>query len=97
MSKENRLQPRKRRRLSVSVGDRKAFTCDISPGGFCVETMFTQAPGTDVTGSLELEAGPVPFTGKVAWVFHGDLRAHQRGRMGVRLTGIAGDYYQLFL
>lgn len=97
MGKENRTLQRTRRRIAVTLGNKKAFTWDVSPGGFCIETMYTQKPGTDVTGTLELDAQSLPFTGKIAWSLAGDLRVMQRGRMGVRLTGVPDAYYRLFV
>jgi hypothetical protein len=97
MGAENRKMQRKRKRIRVTIAGSAAFTSDISPGGFCVETMAPQRPGTDVSGELFVAQSPYPFTGKVAWAVAGDLRVHQRGRMGIRLTGISSEYYQLFL
>lgn len=97
MGKENRRAPRTRKRLRVTVGTNLAFTSDISPGGFCVETMSTQKPGTDVAGRIRVRDEELDFTGKIAWTRAGDLRLNQRGRMGIRLTGISSTYFQLFV
>ena len=96
MGESKRLLPRVHRRLGVTMAGNRAFTADISPGGFCIETMTVQRPGSDVTGVLRHADREFSFTGKVAWAVNGDLRALQRGRMGIRFTGIASDYYQLF-
>jgi hypothetical protein len=87
---------RQRKRLRVLIANATAFTIDISPGGFCVELMHVQKPGTDVTGTLSMGEQNFPFTGQVAWARSGDMRLNQRGRMGIRLTGIENSYYQLF-
>lgn len=96
MGKEHRLTPRTRKRLRVTVGSSPAFTSDISPGGFCIETMKTQKPGTDISGKIRVEEQEYEFTGKVAWALAGDLRLNQRGRMGVKLVRISSDYLRLF-
>jgi hypothetical protein len=96
MGKENRLIPRTRKRIRVTVGTSPAFTVDISPGGFCIETMATQRPGTDIAGKIRVDDQEFPFTGKIAWARAGDLRLNQRGRMGVRITGISDGYFKLF-
>ena len=96
MGESKRLLPRVRRRLGVTMAGARAFTADISPGGFCIETMTVQRAGSDVNGVLQLDGREFSFTGKVAWAVAGDLRALQRGRMGIRFTGVASDYYQLF-
>lgn len=97
MGKENRLLQRTRKRYRVTLGNTPAFTSDISPGGLCIETMTPQNPGTDVTGQLFIDRETFDFTGRVCWAITGDLRANQRGRMGVRLTGIPSGYYKLFM
>lgn len=37
-----------------------------------------------------------PFTGKVCWAKAGDPRMSVRGRFGVRFTGIANKFFELF-
>lgn len=96
MGKENRLVPRTRKRLRVTVGLSPAFTSDISPGGFCIETMKTQKPGTGIAGKIRVGELDVEFSGTVAWARAGDLRMNQRGRMGVRLTQVPQEYLSLF-
>jgi hypothetical protein len=96
MPKNQRTLNRQRKRLKVLIGQATAFTIDVSPGGFCVELMRVFPPGSDVEGKLSLGSQDFPFTGKVAWAKAGDLRLNQRGRMGIRLTGIDNAYYTLF-
>ena len=96
MPKTQRTLQRQRKRLRVFIGTATAFTIDVSPGGFCVELMRVYPPGSDVEGKLSLGDRDFSFTGKVAWARAGDMRLNQRGRMGIRLTGIDHSYYTLF-
>ena len=82
--------------MKVLIGQFTAFTVDISAGGFCVELMRIYPPGSDVEGKLTLGDQEFAFTGKVAWAKASDPRLNQRGRMGIRLTGIDNAYYRLF-
>ena len=92
-----RLLPRLRRRLKLSLGGRlPAFTADVSPRGFAVELMHVAKPGTDVHGSISIAGQDFPFTGKVCWAKAGDPRLSVRGRYGVRFTGIANRFFELF-
>ena len=97
MPPNKRSLERVRKRMRVLIANATAFTIDVSPGGFCVELMHVQKPGTDVTGTLSTGEKEFPFTGRVAWARSGDMRLNQRGRMGIRLTGIDASYYQLFM
>ena len=92
-----RLLPRLRRRLKLSLGGKlPAFTADVSPQGFAVEVMHIARPGTDVHGSISIQGQEFPFTGKVCWAKAGDQRMAVRGRFGVRFTGIANKFFELF-
>lgn len=92
-----RLLPRLRRRLKLSLGGKlPAFTADVSPQGFAVEVMHIARPGTDVQGSISIGGQEFPFTGKVCWAKAGDQRISVRGRYGVRFTGIANQFFELF-
>ena len=92
-----RLLPRLRRRLKLSLGGKlPAFTADVSPQGFAVEAMHISKPGTDVHGSISIAGQEFNFTGKVCWAKAGDQRMSVRGRFGVRFTGIANQFFELF-
>ena len=92
-----RLLPRLRRRLKISLGGKlPAFTADVSPQGFAAEAMHVLRPGTEVTGSITLHGQEFGFTGQVCWAKSGDPRLSVRGRFGVRFTGIANAFYELF-
>ena len=92
-----RFVPRQRRRLKVSLGGRlPSFTADVSPGGFACEMMNVPRPGTMVHGSLTFDSQEFPFTGEVSWAQAGDPRLSLRGRVGVRFTGIANDFFVRF-
>lgn len=91
-----RLLPRLRRRLRVWLGDRPAFTSDVSVGGFALEVMTTLLPGTMVHGELAVGERTLPFTGTVSWSKRGEPRLQVRARAGVRFTGIDPDFYTLF-
>lgn len=92
-----RALPRLRRRLRVCFGSTPAFTADVSPGGFAAELMRVPRPGTTVHGKLTLGGRTFAFTGLVRWAKSGDPRLSVRGRVGVRFTGIANEFYTLFL
>jgi hypothetical protein len=92
-----RLLPRLRRRLKLSLGGKlPAFTADVSPQGFAAELMHTLRPGTNVHGAITLDGHEFEFTGQVCWAKAGDPRMSVRGRFGVRFTGIANAFYELF-
>ncbi len=92
-----RLLPRLRRRLKLTLGGKMpAFTADVSPQGFAVEVMRIAKPGAEVSGSISLEGEDFPFTGRVTWAKAGDPRMSVRGRFGVRFTGIANRFFELF-
>lgn len=98
MPDNKRLLPRHRRRLKISLqGCGPVFSSDLSAGGFCVEVMRPPKRGTVVQGTLELDGRAFAFTGEVRWAEEGDLRVLKRGKMGVRFTGIANEFYQVFL
>ncbi len=91
----NRLLPRLRRRLKVTLGGLKTFTADISPRGFAVELMQALHPGMDLQGKIELCGEEFDFTGKVCWAKQGEPRLNIRGRFGVTFTGIHHSFFTL--
>ncbi|MBE2248161.1 MAG: PilZ domain-containing protein [Myxococcus sp.] len=91
-----RLLPRLRRRLQVWLGDRPAYTSDVSTGGFALELMATLRPGTMVHGELQVDGQAMPFTGTVSWSKRAEPRLQVRGRAGIRFTGIAPGFFDLF-
>ena len=92
-----RLLPRFRRRLKLALGGRlPAFTADVSPQGFAAELMHVLRPGTTVHGAITLAGKEFDFTGQVCWAKAGDPRMSVRGKFGVRFTGIANAFYELF-
>jgi hypothetical protein len=78
-----RSAARKRRRFKVLLGTAVSFTTDVSPGGFCTETMRILAPKSLVNGFIEGSGKKVPFTGRVVWTVPGDPTVNLRGRMGI--------------
>lgn len=91
-----RFVPRQRRRLRISLGGKlPAFTADVSPGGFSYEMMQVPRPGTTVQGSVTLANREFDFTGEVTWAQAGNPRLSLRGRVGVRFTGIANEFFEL--
>jgi len=88
-----RYVPRSPKRLPLQMGGSRAFTADLSPGGFCVELSRALPPGVSVRGALELGGERFDFTGQVAWAHAGDLRLGVRARIGVRFTGIANAFF----
>ena len=91
-----RLLPRLRRRFQVWLGDRPAFTSDVSTGGFALEVMTTLKPGAMVHGELRVGEETMPFTGTVSWSMRAEPRLQVRGRAGIRFTGIAPGFFDLF-
>jgi hypothetical protein len=91
-----RLLPRLRRRVRVWLGERPAYTSDLSPAGFALELMATLIPGTMVHGSLTIGGAEVPFTGTVTWSKRAEPRLQVRGRAGVRFSGIDPRFFELF-
>src|SRR3954462_8331021 len=77
-----RSAARKRRRFKVLLGTAVSFTTDVSPGGFCTETMRILAPRSLVKGHLEGAGKKGPFTGRVARTLPRDTSVSLRGRRG---------------
>src|SRR3954463_12337622 len=86
-----RSAARKRRRFKGLLGTAVSFTTDVSPGGFCTETMRILAPRSLVKGYLEGAGKKVPFTGRVAWTVPGARTVNVRGRMGISFTESGPD------
>ena len=74
---------RKRRRFKVLLGTAVSFTTDVSPGGFCTETMRVFPPGSVIQGAIEGGGKQVPFVGRVVWAVPGDCNVSLRGKMGI--------------
>ena len=92
-----RFIPRQRRRLKISLGGKlPAFTADVSPGGFAAEMMQVPRPGTTLHGCITLDGREFPFTGEVSWALAGDPRMSVRGKVGVRFTGIANEFFERY-
>jgi len=90
-----RSAARKRRRFKVLLGTAVSFTTDVSPGGFCTETMRILAPRSLVKGHLEAAGKKVPFTGRVAWTVPGDPTVNLRGRMGISFIEIGPELLEV--
>jgi len=86
---------RKRRRFKVLVGTAVSFTTDVSPGGFCTESMRVLAPKSLVRGSIEALGKKVPFAGRVVWTVPGDSSVNLRGRMGISFTEVGPELLEL--
>ncbi len=93
---DKRSMPRQRKRLRVEVAGSPFFTVDISPGGFCYESMRIIEPGSAVQGRIRVNERDLPFTGMVAWAKASEPRMQIRGRMGVRFTGVDSTFFSLF-
>lgn len=91
-----RLMPRQRRRFRVELEGNLLFTVDVSPGGFCAESMRVLPPGTQVRGRIRINEQELDFTGLIAWAKASEPRLQLRGRMGIRLTGAPPAYFGLF-
>jgi hypothetical protein len=93
--RNSRGAARKRRRFKVLLGTAVSFTTDVSPGGFCTETMRVLAPKTPVKGYIEALGKKVPFVGRVAWTVPGDSALNLRGRMGISFTEIGPELLEI--
>ena len=82
---------RHRRRIRITVGTTPVFTADIGPGGFSVELMRVQPPGTAVQGSIRLDGRELGYAGEIAWAKAGAPHMSVRGRIGVRFTSLAPE------
>lgn len=87
---------RQRKRLRVELNGSSSFTVDVSPGGFCLETMRPALPGSSVIGKLRMADRDLEFTGVVCWAKASEPRLQMRGRVGVRFTSIHPDFFHLF-
>jgi hypothetical protein len=85
--RHERQTPRVRRRLKVTLERSTSFTVDVGAGGFCLELLRVLAPGSKVSGTIQVPSAEVPFTGLVAWAKPGDAWLGLRGRMGIAFTG----------
>jgi hypothetical protein len=92
--KNNRAFPRLRHRLKLTVGPHRAFTSDVSLGGFSVEMMQVLPPGVGTQGVLYVGSAEIPFAGIVRWSKQGAPGAGRRGRMGVRFDGVSEAFKQ---
>lgn len=92
-----RMIPRVRKRLRVVLNGAQSFTSDVSPGGFCIELLDVLPPGSDVSGTLNLEDAAFQFSGKVQWAVSGERKIMKRGRMGIRFTGIDPSFFQKYI
>ncbi len=88
---QSRSSIRHRRRIHVTVGTTPVFTTDIGPGGFSVEVMRVQPPGTVVQGSIRIEGREVDYAGEIAWARQGAPHMALRGRMGIRFTRLPAE------
>lgn len=93
---DKRLLPRQRKRLRVALGKTAVFSADVSPGGVCVELLHTLEVGKPVSGLISLAAHDFPFTGTVVWSEPGDEKMSQRGRIGIRFTGIENRFFDTY-
>ena len=90
-----RSAARKRRRFKVLLGTAVSFTTDVSPGGFCTETMRVLSPRSVVKGHLEAAGKKAAFSGRVVWIVPGDPTVNLRGRMGISFTEISPELLEL--
>ncbi len=97
MSENIRAQPRHRRRLSVSLGERlPALTADVSPSGFCGEMAGVFIPGSKIHGNILVGRVQFAFQGEVQWAKPGNPNLSVRSRFGVRFTRIPEAFREMF-
>jgi hypothetical protein len=94
MRTERRAE-RHRRRFKVTLGCGVSFTVDVSPGGFCTETMRVLPVGAVIQGSIEGPGKSVGFTGRVVWAVPGDCGLNLRGRMGIAFAHAGSEMFEL--
>lgn len=86
--------PRLRRRLGLELGDGRAFTSDIGPGGLALELRRAPTLGSTLRGALLWEGERYEFTAQVAWVNRGEARLGLPSRVGLAFTGIAHEFFR---
>jgi Tfp pilus assembly protein PilZ len=92
---DKRNSVRKNRRLRLRYGDaepnRVGFICDVSSGGFFIQTSMVVRPGTVLEIELSLpDTTPILLKGRVQWakkVPPNLLAKVRKGGMGVRILG----------
>jgi hypothetical protein len=95
---QNRVQKRRRRRVTLMLGDRiPAFSADIGPGGVCVEMADVFLPGSSVHGSLKLGREVFRFRGEVTWAHPGDRKRGVLSRFGIRFDAMGEGFWSRFL
>jgi hypothetical protein len=77
------------------LGNAVSFTLDVSPGGFCTESMRVLMPGTPVEGSIEGNGKRVSFGGRIAWNVPGDSSLNVRGKMGIVFQRVSPEMSEL--
>jgi hypothetical protein len=89
-----RAMPRLKKRLKLWLAESLAFTADVSATGFAIDLVRALKPGAMVHGRLEVDGVQWPFTGQVRWARAPEPRLQERGKAGVRLTGIEPAFYR---
>ena len=85
------------KRLKIRIGKVTGFTFDISPRGTGVELTKTLLPGTAIDGAIFLDAKELGFAGQVRWARAGQANLGIRARMGILLTSISNEFFELFM
>jgi Tfp pilus assembly protein PilZ len=104
---DKRNSVRKNRRLRLRYGDaepnRVGFICDVSAGGFFIQTSMVVRPGTVLEIELALpDTTAILLKGRVQWakkVPPNLLAKVRKGGMGVRILGFhsgEADYQTYF-
>jgi hypothetical protein len=94
-----RLRKRLQIKFEGKTGSGVGFTENISPTGLLVNSNFTVAPGTTLTGTLQLpNGGEVRFEAQVRWArrAEGPLAQLIKSQMGLRFMVPPEErFYQL--
>ncbi len=86
----HRKSPRVSVCLPVSIERRAAaISADVSPSGFCLETMIPQTPGDEVSGYVLFGDKELTWQGRVKWVERGDPMASLWHRVGIAFTSVS--------
>src|SRR3977135_4308427 len=90
-----RSADRKRRRFKVLLGTAVSFTTDVSPGGFCTESMRVLPPKSVVQGAIGAVGNMEPVAVRVVWTVPCDSSVSLRGRMGISFTQVGPELVEL--
>jgi hypothetical protein len=87
-----------RKRVAITLIDgnhvRRGHSVNLSRGGMMVAADTALVPGAQLSGTIELPGGGIPFTAEVCWVRRPRNRSlDEKGTVGLRIFGEPGRAY----